>query len=131
MILIVSIQLLFFVRNGASWLASAIDPVEPMTEPPPARKPPSEKRPARIPLGLVPPASPQRLPSLRACAVLAAAMLALGVAIGAAIGPTPKLARRGRHRLASRLPALLAALAGHGTSPRQAGPGGDGRRAGI
>lgn len=52
-----------------------------------------------------------RLPSARASALLAAAMLALGVTVGAAIGPAPDASLAGGPGgLAQRLPALLASL---------------------
>jgi hypothetical protein len=64
-----------------------------------------ERPPKRPPRGL-------RLPSLRAGAALAAAMLGLGVAIGAAIGPAPESSFAGApSALAQRLPALLAEIA--------------------
>src|SRR4029077_20785679 len=48
-----------------------------------------------------------RLPSARASALLAAAMLGLGVAVGAAIGPAPDTSIAG----STKLPALIASLA--------------------
>jgi len=64
---------------------------------------PAEQRPPALP----------RLPSSRACAALAAVMLGLGVAAGAAIGPTPESSLAGNtSALAQRLPLLLAALVG-------------------
>jgi hypothetical protein len=62
-----------------------------------------------------PPPSPRsapRLPSTRVAAVLAAGMLALGVAVGAAIGPTPETSLAGE-RIPLLLPAI-AAIAGGG-----------------
>ena len=53
-----------------------------------------------------PPARALRLPSTRASAVLAAAMLAIGVAVGAAIAPAPQASFASQ-----RLPALIASLA--------------------
>ena len=50
-----------------------------------------------------------RLPSARASAVLATAMLGIGVAVGAAIGPAPDASFAGG--VAERLPQLIAALA--------------------
>ncbi len=72
-----------------------------------------------------PPAAPARalrLPSARASALLAAAMLALGVTVGAAIGPAPDASLAGGPAgIAQRLPALLASLAarsqGQATAP--------------
>jgi hypothetical protein len=55
---------------------------------------------------------PPRLPSTRVAAALAAGMLALGVAVGAAIGPTPETSLAGE-RIPLLLPAI-AALAGSG-----------------
>jgi hypothetical protein len=52
-----------------------------------------------------------RLPSPRAGAVLAVAMLALGVAVGAAIGPTPEASLAGNAGIVQKLPALIATLA--------------------
>jgi hypothetical protein len=61
------------------------------------------------------PVSVLRLPSGRATAVLAGAMLALGVAIGAAIGPAPDSSFAGASRLPLLLPSLAAlAVAGAG-----------------
>jgi hypothetical protein len=60
-----------------------------------------------------------RLPSFRTSAVLAVVMLALGVGVGAAIGPAPASSLAG----GSRLPLLLSALggiAGGGSSPAAA-----------
>jgi hypothetical protein len=54
-----------------------------------------------------------RTPSLRVTAMLAAAMLAVGVTVGAAIGPAPDASYAGAaDSVAQRLPLLLAALAG-------------------
>lgn len=55
-----------------------------------------------------------RLPSARATAMLAGAMLALGVAVGAAIGPAPDASFAGAARLPSLLPSLTALAAGAG-----------------
>ncbi len=62
-----------------------------------------------------------RLPSLRAAAVLAAGMLALGVAVGAAIGPAPDASFAGPADLPALLPALTA-LASSGSSANRATP---------
>ena len=59
-----------------------------------------------------PPRGAPRLPSTRVAAVLAAGMLALGVAVGAAIGPTPETSLAGE-RIPLLLPAI-AAIAGGG-----------------
>jgi hypothetical protein len=56
-------------------------------------------------------AGPLRLPSRRAGAVLAAAMLGIGIAVGAAIGPTPETSLAGSAGIAQKLPALIAAAA--------------------
>ncbi len=53
-----------------------------------------------------------RLPSPGATAVLAGAMLALGVAVGAAIGPAPDASFAGASRIASLLPPLGALATG-------------------
>jgi hypothetical protein len=55
-----------------------------------------------------------RLPSMRASAVLATVMLAIGVATGAAIAPAPEASLAGS---AERLPLLLATLAGPAQTP--------------
>ncbi len=55
---------------------------------------------------IVPAHSPPRLPSLRVTAALAAGMLAIGVAVGAAIGPTPESSLAGE-----RIPLLLPSIA--------------------
>jgi hypothetical protein len=65
-----------------------------------------------------------RLPSLRACAVLAAAMLAVGAGVGAAIGPAPDASLAGGVAgLAQRLPLILASIAAgeHTSSSAPAG----------
>jgi hypothetical protein len=63
------------------------------------------------------PASGLRLPSTRASALLAAAMLGLGVTVGAAIGPAPSASLAGGQAgIAQRLPALLASLAARSQS---------------
>ena len=55
-----------------------------------------------------------RTPSLRLTTVLAVAMLAIGVAVGAAIGPAPTASYAGgADAIAQRLPLLLAAIEGH------------------
>jgi hypothetical protein len=62
--------------------------------------------------GATAPQGAQRLPSARLGAVLATAMLAIGVAAGAAIGPAPDASFAGGPALiAQRLPAVIAALA--------------------
>jgi hypothetical protein len=67
--------------------------IPPEEQPPPAR----ERR--------------SRLPSLRASVALGAAMLAIGVGVGAAIGPAPDVSYAGgASALATRLPVLLAGL---------------------
>jgi len=54
------------------------------------------------------------IPSLRLTALLAGGMLALGVAVGAAIGPAPDASYAGgASAIVQRLPLLLAAIAGH------------------
>ncbi|HME04217.1 MAG TPA: hypothetical protein VKG38_14445 [Solirubrobacteraceae bacterium] len=58
------------------------------------------------------PVRPSRLPSKRVAAALSAAMLALGVGVGAAIGPSPESSfAGGASDLISRLPLLIASLA--------------------
>jgi hypothetical protein len=72
--------------------------------PPGAQPPPPPPGPATL--------RALRLPSLRASALLAAAMLGVGVTVGAAIGPAPDASLAGGPAgIAQRLPALLAALA--------------------
>jgi hypothetical protein len=75
-----------------------------------ARAPAGESDGPRLPPQ--PPSAPPHLPSMRVTAVLAAGMLALGVAVGAAIGPTPETSLAGE-RIPLLLPAI-AALAGGG-----------------
>jgi hypothetical protein len=58
-------------------------------------------------------------PSRRVSAALAATMLAVGVGVGAAIGPAPEASFAGPSSLASGLPALIAAL---GAQSRSATP---------
>jgi hypothetical protein len=62
-----------------------------------------------------------RLPSCRASVVLAVAMLTIGVAVGAAIGPAPATSLAGNGNIVQKLPALIAAVAarGHSTAPAQ------------
>jgi hypothetical protein len=69
------------------------------------------------------PSSPPRrgAPSRRVSVALAAAMLALGVGVGAAIGPAPEASLAGASSLASRLPALIAALGAQSQSRAGAG----------
>jgi hypothetical protein len=62
--------------------------------------------PAQMPAGTL------RLPSRRASVVLASAMLAVGVAVGAAIGPAPDSSLAGNSGIVQKLPALIATLAG-------------------
>jgi hypothetical protein len=52
-----------------------------------------------------------RLPSFRAGAALAVAMLTLGVGIGAAIGPAPASSLAGGARVVQQLPGLIASIA--------------------
>jgi hypothetical protein len=54
-----------------------------------------------------------RLPSTRASAVLATAMLGIGIAVGAAVGPGPEASLAGGLGVAQKLPALLAGVAAH------------------
>ncbi|HXB14833.1 MAG TPA: hypothetical protein VNV44_03720 [Solirubrobacteraceae bacterium] len=78
-------------------------------------EPPSPERPT--PPGRV------HLPSTRASAVLAAAMLAIGVVVGAAIGPAPDASFAGGvPNLAQRLPLLIAALESHHAAPKPSPP---------
>lgn len=66
-------------------------------------------------------ASRTRLPSRRASVVLAVAMLTIGVAVGAAIGPAPAASLAGDGNIVQKLPALIAAVAarGHSATPAQ------------
>jgi hypothetical protein len=61
------------------------------------------------------------LPSRRASLVLAVAMLTIGVAVGAAIGPAPAASLAGNGNIVQKLPALIAAVAarGHSATPAQ------------
>jgi hypothetical protein len=69
-----------------------------------------------------PPPLLARRPSKRATAVLAAAMLAVGVGVGAAIGPSPTASFAGdTPALIARLLSELAAARGHSTPPAAAG----------
>jgi hypothetical protein len=52
-----------------------------------------------------------RLPSFRASAALAVAMLTVGVGVGAAIGPTPASSLAGSGNVVQKLPALIASIA--------------------
>jgi hypothetical protein len=71
--------------------------------------------------GATAPARVLRLPSVRASVLLAAAMLGLGVAVGAAIGPAPDASLAGGPAaIAQRLPALLAALSARSHSQASA-----------
>jgi hypothetical protein len=78
----------------------------------PAPTPAGETDDAQFPPRTIPGPRPPRLPSARVTAALAAGMLALGVAVGAAIGPTPETSLAGE-RIPLLLPAI-AALAGGG-----------------
>jgi hypothetical protein len=51
-----------------------------------------------------------RLPSRRAGALLAAVMLGIGIAVGAAIGPAPETSLAGSAQVVQKLPALIAAV---------------------
>lgn len=67
------------------------------------------------------PDRPPRTPSRRAVVVLALAMLAIGVAAGAAIGPAPTASFAGvSPGLLQKLPELLAAIAGRSRAASQA-----------
>jgi len=68
------------------------------------------------------PSPPSRLPSRRAGAVLAVAMLTIGVAVGAAIGPAPGTSLAGDGNIVQKLPALIAAVAARGQSSAPAQP---------
>jgi hypothetical protein len=63
-----------------------------------------------------------RLPSRRASVVLAVAMLTIGVAVGAAIGPAPATSLAGDGDIARKLPALIASVAARGHSATAAQP---------
>jgi hypothetical protein len=65
--------------------------------------------------------APSRLPSRRAGLVLAVAMLTIGVAVGAAIGPAPATSLAGNGNIVQKLPALIASVAarGHSATPAQ------------
>jgi hypothetical protein len=63
-----------------------------------------------------------RLPSRRASIVLAVAMLTIGVAAGAAIGPAPATSLAGDGSIVQKLPALIAAVAARGRSATPAQP---------
>lgn len=62
-----------------------------------------------------------RLPSRRASLVLAVAMLTIGAAVGAAVGPAPATSLAGDGNIVKKLPALIAAVAarGHSATPAQ------------
>ena len=76
------------------------------TDETPATPGPPRQDPPRPPRAL-------RLPSARATAALAAVMLGIGVAVGAAIGPAPQDSfAGGADSIAQRLPLLLAEIAG-------------------
>ena len=76
-------------------------PTPPLPTPPDTPTPPAPK-------------GPPRLPSTRVAAALAAGMLALGVAVGAAIGPAPETSLAGE-RIPLLLPAIAALAGGGGT----------------
>jgi hypothetical protein len=63
-----------------------------------------------IPTPTAPAPSVPPLPSLRVIAALAAGMLALGVAAGAAIGPAPEMSLGSNSGIIQKLPALIASL---------------------
>ena len=69
-------------------------------------QPPTARTPRR--------AGARACPRARAGAVLAAAMLGIGIAVGAAIGPAPETSLAGDAGIAQKLPALIAAVAAHG-----------------
>jgi hypothetical protein len=71
--------------------------------------PPSADAPRRV--------RPLRVPSWRGGAVLATAMLGIGIAVGAAIGPTPETSLAGGVGIAQKLPALIAAAASRSQAP--------------
>lgn len=76
----------------------------------PNNEPPDKASPAPAPRAPMP-AGALRLPSRRASVVLASAMLAVGLAVGAAIGPAPDSSLAGNSGIMQKLPALLATLA--------------------
>jgi hypothetical protein len=63
-----------------------------------------------------------RLPSARIGAVLAAAMLGIGIAVGAAIGPAPETSLAGDTGIAQKLPALIASVVASNRSQAAAQP---------
>jgi hypothetical protein len=68
-----------------------------------------------------PPPAPVRLPSTRWAAVLAVAMLGIGITVGAAIGPSPASSLAGGlPGIAQRLPLLIAAIGSSGSSAKPA-----------
>jgi hypothetical protein len=87
---------------------------------PPAGSTPGPSTPTRASIDGAPtaPDAPQpsarsprtRLPSFRASAALAVAMLTVGVGIGAAIGPTPASSLAGSGDVVQKLPALIASV---------------------
>jgi hypothetical protein len=77
----------------------------PKNEPSDEASPALAAQPERMPAGTL------RLPSRRASVVLASAMLAVGVALGAAIGPAPETSLAGNAGIIEKLPALIATLA--------------------
>lgn len=76
----------------------------------------SANRPSLMDGGKAPSNTPEprpgglRVPSRRVGAVLAAAMLGIGIAVGAAIGPAPETSLAGDTGIAQKLPALIAAV---------------------
>jgi hypothetical protein len=63
-----------------------------------------------------------RTPSRRASVVLAVAMLTVGVAVGAAVGPSPATSLAGDGDIAQKIPALIAAVAARNASSAQSQP---------
>ncbi len=101
---------------------SIAKPTQPEQMPPTPDDPIPEVPATEVPASEIPappPSDVPRLPSLRVTAALAAGMLAIGVAVGAAIGPTPETSLAGE-RIPLLLPSIAAlAVAGAGhASPR-------------
>lgn len=91
------------------------DPPEIPSTPTSGRAPADEQLDAISGAGRAPGAGYLRAPSLRVSVLLASAMLAVGVAVGAAIGPAPEASFAGANAassVAQRLPLLLAGIAG-------------------
>ncbi|HUA75092.1 MAG TPA: hypothetical protein VL988_10090 [Solirubrobacteraceae bacterium] len=63
-----------------------------------------------------------RTPSRRASVVLAVAMLTVGVAVGAAVGPSPATSLAGDGDIAQKIPALVAAVAARNAAGAQSQP---------